>query len=111
MPRPIPTAANPVPASPPRAPRAKTARHAWPGRRASRAVLSDAPCAAAMEGTDAKVGPIILAYRRFVLLTFSNVTQTLVDFGLTPPKVRTPLTIEQKAAANEKAKATRVARG
>src|ERR1700722_16191265 len=34
----------------------------------------------AMEGTDAKVGPIILAYRRFVLLTFSNVTQTLVDF-------------------------------
>jgi hypothetical protein len=66
---------------------------------------------AAMHGAEATVGPIIQAYKRFVQVTFSNATQTLADFGLTPPKVRAPLTIEQKAAAKAKAEATRKARG
>jgi len=66
---------------------------------------------AAEEGAQAKVGPFVQAYERFVLAAFSNANQTLADFSLTPPKARTPLTIEQKAAAKAKAAATRAARG
>ena len=66
---------------------------------------------ATMHGVEATVGPIIQAYKRFVQVSFSNATQTLTDFGLTPPKVRAPLTVEQKAASAAKAKATRQARG
>ncbi len=66
---------------------------------------------ATMHGVEATVGPIIQAYKRFVQVSFSNATQTLTDFGLTPPKVRAPLTVEQKAASAAKAKATREARG
>jgi hypothetical protein len=66
---------------------------------------------AAVQGTQAKVGPVVLAYKRFVLAAFSNATQTLADFGLAPPKARVPLTSEQKMAAAAKAKATRAARG
>jgi hypothetical protein len=66
---------------------------------------------AAMDGTEAKVGPVVEAYKRFVLAAFSNATQTLADFGLEPPKVRAPLTSAQLAARAAKAKATRLARG
>jgi hypothetical protein len=59
----------------------------------------------------AKVEPIIRDLRRLVLATFPGATQTLADFGLTPPKARTPLTVEKQAAAKAKAKATREARG
>jgi hypothetical protein len=58
-----------------------------------------------------QVGPIIAAYQRLVLAAFANATQTLADFGLTPPKARTPMTAAQLAARAAKAKATRVARG
>ena len=66
---------------------------------------------AALQGTEAKVGPVIQAYKRFVRVTFSNVTQTLTDFGVSPPKVRAPRTAEQLAASKAKAAATRIARG
>jgi phage protein D len=41
---------------------------------------------------------------------FADQIEILTDFGLTGPKPRTPLTIEQKAAAQAKAEATRAAR-
>jgi hypothetical protein len=66
---------------------------------------------AAEQAMRKQVSPILLAYKRFILLTFTNATQTLADFGLTPPKARTPLTTEQRAARAAKAKATRIARG
>ena len=47
----------------------------------------------------------------FVRFNFGSDPEALADFGLTPPKARTPLTAEQKAAAAAKRKATRVARG
>jgi hypothetical protein len=65
----------------------------------------------AKEGAVAKVGPVVQAYRRLVLAAFANATQTLADFGITAPKARVPLTVEEKAAAAAKAKATRAARG
>jgi len=38
-------------------------------------------------------------------------TQTLADYGLKPPKAKTPQTSEQKAKAAAKLRATRIARG
>jgi hypothetical protein len=60
---------------------------------------------------EAKVGPVITAYKSFVKATFTGASQTLADFGLEPPKARTPLSTEQKAVAVAKAAATRQARG
>ncbi len=65
----------------------------------------------AEQAAQAQVGPILLAFKRLVLAAFANATQTLADFGLTPPKARAPLTAEQLAARAAKAKATRAARG
>jgi hypothetical protein len=66
---------------------------------------------AAEHAAQTQVGPILLAYKRLVLAAFANATQTLADFGLAPPKARTPFTSEQLAARAAKAKATRTARG
>ena len=66
---------------------------------------------AAEQAAQTQVGPIVLAYKRLVLAAFANDAQTLVDFGLAPPKARTPLTTEQRAARTAKGKATRTARG
>jgi hypothetical protein len=66
---------------------------------------------ATLRAARAKVGPVLLAYRRQLLGMFSNAAQTLADFGVQPPKARTPLTSEKKAAAAAKRKATRQARG
>jgi hypothetical protein len=66
---------------------------------------------AATQGLQANVDPVIQAYKRFVLAAFSNATQTLADFGVEPPKARTPLTSEEMAAKTAKARATRAARG
>jgi hypothetical protein len=63
------------------------------------------------QGIEAKVGPIVSDYKRFLLATFAGATQTLADFGVPPPKAKTPLSSAQKAAATAKAKATRQARG
>jgi len=58
-----------------------------------------------------KAAPVIRDFRRLVLATFPGALQTLKDFGLAPPKARTPLTSEKSTAAKAKAKATRQARG
>ncbi len=65
----------------------------------------------AEQETQTQIGPIVRAYERLVLAAFASATQTLADFGLTPPKARTPLTAQQLAARAAKAKATRTARG
>ncbi len=65
----------------------------------------------AQQAAQAQVSPILRAYEHLVLVTFAGATQTLADFGLAPPKARTPLTAQQLAARTAKAKATRVARG
>ena len=65
----------------------------------------------AEQAAQAQIGPILRAYERLVLAAFANATQTLADFGLTPPKARPPLTAQQLAVRAAKAKATRAARG
>jgi hypothetical protein len=52
----------------------------------------------------------ISTFVTFVKGTFGNSPETLADFGIAPPKVRRPLTAEQKAAATLKRKATRAQR-
>ena len=82
---------------------------AMTARNAAEAGAKDA--LAAEHAAQTQVGPILLAYKRLVHAAFANATQTLADFGLAPPKTRTPLTTEQRAARAAKAKATRTARG
>jgi hypothetical protein len=50
------------------------------------------------------------AYVAFVKATFGASPDALADFGLKPKKARTPLTIDQMAAAAAKRAATRAAR-
>jgi hypothetical protein len=66
---------------------------------------------AALRDEQTQTGPVIQALKELLLAQFGNATQTLADFGLTPRKVRAPLTVEQKAAAKAKREATRIARG
>jgi hypothetical protein len=54
---------------------------------------------------------LIRAFEAFVRFTFGSSPEALADFGLAPPKARTPLTAEQLAVAVAKREATRVARG
>lgn len=70
--------------------------------------LTDA--VAAMKATKAQVYPVVTGLRRILVGMYSGATQTLADFGI-EPKARTPLTVEQKAAAKAKRDATRKARG
>jgi hypothetical protein len=65
----------------------------------------------ALRELQTKNGPTILALKDLLLAQFGSASQTLADFGLTPRKVRTPMTVAQKAAAAAKREATRVARG
>jgi len=65
----------------------------------------------ALVGVKATVGPTLRDYRRYLIATYGNATQTLADYGLEPPKARAPLTSQQKAAAADKLLATRKARG
>lgn len=53
----------------------------------------------------------ILAFVGILKGMFGSQPDVLADFGLQPKKARTPLTVEQKAAAAAKRKATREARG
>lgn len=64
----------------------------------------------ALRDASAKAGPVVRAYRRFLVATYGNATETLADYGLKPPKVRAPRTSEQKAQATAKLRATRKAR-
>jgi hypothetical protein len=49
------------------------------------AVISAKDALTAEQAAQAKVRPILRAYERLVLATFADATQTLADFGLTPP--------------------------
>jgi hypothetical protein len=53
---------------------------------------------------------VMRAFEKVVRGTFGNSADVLADFGLTPPKVPTPLTAEQLAVAVAKRAATRKAR-
>jgi hypothetical protein len=53
---------------------------------------------------------VIRALRVYVHVTFANSPQALADFGIAPPKVPIPKTLEEKAVAAAKRAATRKAR-
>jgi len=53
----------------------------------------------------------LAAFVAFLRYTFGTDAVALADFGMAPPRARTPLTAEQKAAAAARRKATREARG
>jgi hypothetical protein len=59
----------------------------------------------------ASVLPVVEGYREWIAVTYAGSPTLLADYGVSPPKVRTPLTAEQKAAAAVKRQATRKARG
>jgi hypothetical protein len=56
------------------------------------------------------VVPVVRDYLGWVKVTYRSAPSMLADFGVAPPKVRTPLTVEQQAAALAKREATRAAR-
>jgi hypothetical protein len=64
-----------------------------------------------LRATNAQIGPIVQAAERMVRTMFGSAAGPLGDFGLQPPKVRTPLTSQQLLVAATKARATRKARG
>ncbi len=57
---------------------------------AARASTTDA--VAAMNGAMAKAGPVFQSLKSNLLNTNGTATSTLADYGLEPPKARTPLT-------------------
>jgi hypothetical protein len=59
---------------------------------------------------NAKAGPVLRAYQRYLVASFGSAPSTLADFGLVPPKAPLPKSTEQKAAAVAKSKATRASR-
>jgi hypothetical protein len=65
----------------------------------------------ALAALEATASPVIRAFRDFVTVTFGTAAEELSDFGMAPPKARTPLTAEQRAAVVAKLRATRKARG
>lgn len=65
----------------------------------------------ALRDSDAKVGPVYRAYKRYLVATYGDAVQTLADYGLQPLKAKAPLSVEQKAAALAQLRATRKARG
>jgi hypothetical protein len=65
----------------------------------------------ALRDVVAKVSPVLRAYRRFLVATYGNATETLADYGLKPLRAKVPQSSEQKAQAAAKRKATRIARG
>jgi ABC-type transporter Mla subunit MlaD len=66
---------------------------------------------ATLRDLSAKVRPVVVAYRKYLVATYGNATQTLADYGLKPHKAPAPRTSEQKAAAAAQLRATRKARG
>ena len=65
----------------------------------------------ALREAETKVTPLVRDYRNFLRATFSTANAQLADFGLAPPKARTPLSSEKRVAAAAKMRATRAARG
>jgi hypothetical protein len=66
---------------------------------------------AAMRATRTNVNPVVAEFTKWLRASFGTATSTLADFGLEPPKARTPMTAEAKTAAVAKRAATRAARG
>jgi hypothetical protein len=64
---------------------------------------------AAMNAELVKTAAQVSGARQALKVAFAGQADQLGDFGLEPPKVRTPLTAEEKAAAAAKATATRKA--
>jgi hypothetical protein len=65
--------------------------------------------------TEASAMPALIAlasaFTAFVKVSFRNKADALAEFGIKPPKARSPMTAEQKAVAAAKRAATRAARG
>lgn len=59
----------------------------------------------------AAMNAFLSAFVKIVRGMFGSQPDVLADFGLQPTKAKTPLTVEQKAAAAAKREATREARG
>ena len=76
---------------------------------AAHASTRDAGTAVREAGT--KVIPLVRDYRNFLRATFSTANAQRADFGLAPPKARSPLSSEKRVAAAAKMRATRAARG
>jgi hypothetical protein len=57
-----------------------------------------------------KVGPVIKAYRTWLVATYGNAPALLADYGLSPRKVAKPLSTDEQAQAIAKREATRAAR-
>jgi hypothetical protein len=65
----------------------------------------------AVREAETKVTPLLRDYRHFLRATFSTANAPLADFGLAPPRPRSPLSSEKRVVAAAKMRATRVARG
>ena len=65
----------------------------------------------ALRALEASVGPLLRAYKRYLLATYGTSAQQLAVFGLQPTKARTPASTDTRATATAKARATRAARG
>jgi hypothetical protein len=65
----------------------------------------------ALHEAETSVGPLLRDYQHFLRATFSTANAPLADFGLAPPRVRSPLSSEKRAGAVAKMRATRAARG
>ena len=74
----------------------------------ARAALQAAVQAEQDEGTQSKA--LVSGTKQALKVMFAGQIESLADFGLKGPKVRTPLTPEEKVAVAAKAKATREAR-
>jgi hypothetical protein len=77
----------------------------------SAALVSARDSLTELRAVQVQVDPVVQGYRDLLVAMFGQASQMLADFGLSPRKVRAPLTVEQKAAAKAKAEATRKARG
>lgn len=64
----------------------------------------------AQKAVQATVGPLLVAYKRYLQVTLGTGTQ-LADYGLQPLRARKPLTSQEQTVAHAKATATRAARG
>lgn len=77
-------------------------------------VTARATAKVAVAAENSKMPPLLAflrALEAYIRLNFEANDAALADFGLAPPKARTPLTAEEKAASAAKRKATRAARG
>jgi len=75
------------------------------------AQLAAKDAVAKLRSVEAEVDPVIGDVHRFLLAVFGASVTKLAEFAIQPRKVPAPRTVEQKAAAKAKLRATRKARG